>query len=61
VLIPPEEWQRFVASKRYTKAEISRFARQTGVSPGVVVGRLQHEKRLDFKFCNDLKQRVVFT
>jgi HTH-type transcriptional regulator / antitoxin HigA len=59
-LIPPREWQSFVDSKRYTKAEIRRFAQRAGVSPGVVVGRLQHERRLGFKFCNDLKRRVSF-
>jgi addiction module HigA family antidote len=59
-LIPQEEWERFVASSRYTKAGIVRFAKQVGVSPGVVVGRLQYERKLGFKFCNDLKRRIDF-
>ncbi|MCA1732677.1 MAG: ImmA/IrrE family metallo-endopeptidase, partial [Acidobacteria bacterium] len=59
-LIAPEQWQRFIAAKRYTKAEIRRYAQRVGVSPGIVVGRLQHERRLGFKFCNGLKRRVPF-
>ena len=59
-LIPPREWQRFVAASRYTKASIVRFATEVGVAPGVVVGRLQHEQRLSFRFCNDLKRRISF-
>lgn len=59
-LIPSGEWQWFVGTKRFTKASISRFAADVGVSPGVVVGRLQHEKRLGFKFCNDLKRGLSF-
>lgn len=59
-LIAPQEWQRFVGASRYTQAAIVRFAAEVGVGPGVVVGRLQHEKRLPFKFCNDLKRRISF-
>lgn len=55
-LIPSEDWQRFIGQKRFTKADIRRFAEKVGVSPGVVVGRLQHERRLGFEFCNDLKR-----
>lgn len=60
MLVPPQEWRRFVDATRYTKAAIVRFAGEVGVSPGVVVGRLQHEKRLGFRFCNDLKKRISF-
>jgi HTH-type transcriptional regulator / antitoxin HigA len=59
ILIEPVQWQRFVASDSYhTKVGIKEFAQQVGIAPGIVVGRLQHEKRLPFDHCNDLKQRL---
>jgi len=59
-LIDPAEWRRFLDAGRYTKAAIVQLSAEVGVSPGVVVGRLQHEKRLAFRVCNDLKQPVSF-
>jgi HTH-type transcriptional regulator/antitoxin HigA len=59
-LISPAEWQRFLSAKRFTKAAIIQFGAEVGISPGVVVGRLQHEKRLAFRFCNGLKRSVSF-
>lgn len=40
------------------EAEIVAFARAIGVSPGVVVGRLQHESLVPFSAFNSLKVRV---
>lgn len=58
-LIEPAQWRRFVASDSYhTKAGIKEFAQQVGIAPGIVVGRLQHEKRLPFDHCNDLKRHL---
>lgn len=57
-LIPPDEWQRFVGAKRFTKVAITGYAARVGVSAGVVVGRLQHEKWIGFRFCNDLRRRM---
>lgn len=39
---------------------VEEFAKLLGVSPGVVVGRLQYEQRWPFNRGNDLKQRFVF-
>lgn len=60
-LIPCEEWRRFVQFDRFTKRAMVEFGSAIGVSPGVVVGRLQHEGRLGFQFCNNLKKRIAFT
>lgn len=38
-----------------SKAAIKEFARQIGVSQGIVVGRLHYDGLLDRSFCNDLK------
>lgn len=40
---------------------IIRFARKLGVSPGIVVGQLQHEGRLRHNQLNRLKRRFVWT
>jgi addiction module HigA family antidote len=59
VLIDPLQWQQFVASDSYrSKAEIKEFAQKVGIASGIVVGRLQHEKRLPFGHCNELKRRL---
>jgi addiction module HigA family antidote len=40
-----------------TKARVKAFAEELGISPGVVVGRLQHDGLLKFNQFNDLKVR----
>ena len=42
-----------------TKERIREFASSQGIAPGIVVGRLQHERLLLPSHCNDLKQRFV--
>jgi len=59
ILIEPAKWKSFVEGSSYrSKAGIKQFAQAVGIAPGIVVGRLQHEKRLPFKHCNDLKRRL---
>jgi addiction module HigA family antidote len=59
ILVDPVQWQRFVAHDSYrTKVGIKEFAQKVGIAPGIVVGRLQHEKRLPFDHCNELKRRL---
>lgn len=55
-LIPPAAFTEFSACTRYTKASIQAFAKSIGVSPGIVVGRLQHEGLLPRSHCNGLKR-----
>lgn len=57
-LIPPADWQRIAGRAQYSKEEIRTFASDIGVSPGIVVGRLQHENWLPITHCNDLKRRL---
>lgn len=58
MLIPPDAWRRFLATRDYrAKAAIRAFAKEVGIAPGIVVGRLQHEKRIPQRNCNDLKVR----
>lgn len=59
MLVSPSQWRQFVAQRSScTKAGISAFAQEVGIAPGIIVGRLQHEKRLPFSYCNGLKHHL---
>lgn len=57
VLIPPKLYSQFVQTGRCSKAAIQEFAVEIGISPGIVVGRLQYDSLLPHSHCNDLKKR----
>ncbi len=56
-LIPPQEYEKFLSRKQFSKVAITNFAKDIGVHPGVVVGRLQNEKIISFKTFNAMKLR----
>ena len=57
-LIPKADLKRFVAShRRISKAAIQDFADRLGIAPGIVVGRLQHDRYLPPSHCNGLKRK----
>ncbi len=59
ILVDPADWRQLIAGKSYRKkVAIQAFAQKVGIAPGIIVGRLQHEKRLPFAHCNDLKRRL---
>lgn len=58
-LIPPEHGVRLETISLDVKS-ILRFARTVGVSPGIVVGQLQHRKRLRPDQMNRLKRRFTW-
>jgi HTH-type transcriptional regulator / antitoxin HigA len=59
-LIPTTTWKAFIAVGKFTSYTVTAFARSIGTHPGIVVGRLQHEKRIAFSFLNDLKGKVTW-
>lgn len=55
-LIPPADYRSFLASwNGVTLAPIKKFAKEINIAPGIVVGRLQHDKRLPRSHGNKLK------
>lgn len=46
VLIPPVEYSAFVAHGDYSQTSITRFAEKIAIHPGIVTGRLQHDRVL---------------
>ncbi len=59
-LIPPKLWETFVRSRCFDRRGITRFAKEVGVSSGIVVGRLQHENYLEKSWLNELRMRYTF-
>lgn len=57
-LIPRAAWDSFVAGQDFSGASVTELAARTRVTPGVVVGRLQHEKVIGFNALNHLKTRL---
>jgi HTH-type transcriptional regulator / antitoxin HigA len=56
LLIPPQSLQRFLSRGDLGERAIIRFAESVGVAPGIVVGRLQHDKVIEYKTFNELKR-----
>lgn len=57
-LIPPDAWRTFTAAvRRPSHTDVAAFARHLGIAPGIVVGRLQHERILPRSHLNDMKVR----
>ena len=60
-LIPPKEYHTFLEDRQFNLTSIQRFAANLGITPGIVVGRLQHEKVIPFNQANSLKKRFKFS
>ena len=58
VLIP-REYEADLAELASIR-DVVEFAERLDIGPGIVVGRLQHDKRWPYDRGNDLKQRFVF-
>ncbi|MEJ8548140.1 HigA family addiction module antitoxin [Brevibacillus borstelensis] len=59
-LIPHDSYKTFLKGK-ITKSRVISFANQVGIAPGIIVGRLQHDGYLSYRFFNDLKVRLVWS
>jgi Zn-dependent peptidase ImmA (M78 family) len=57
-LIPPNILGEFIRRRTFTNESIHDFAEATGVGPGIVVGRLQHDGVLQRHQGNRLKQKI---
>jgi len=62
-LVPAHEWTRLVKEikgmARYPSvSEIERWGNEIGIAPGILVGRLQHEKLVPITHFNKLKVRL---
>jgi addiction module HigA family antidote len=58
-LIPPRAYEALLSGPLTFKA-IATLADDLGIAPGIVVGRLQHDKHLPFNRGNELKRRLTW-
>lgn len=56
-LIPAKAYHEFCQIRPYTVTMVRHFAHKAGIAPGVVVGRLQHDRLISFSQLNQLKQK----
>lgn len=57
MLIPFEQFQRYITQRNFSRESIIAFAGSVGIDPGIVVGRLQKEKFIEYAWHNDLKTK----
>jgi addiction module HigA family antidote len=58
LLIPPARASELPTLE--TRHAVERFARDIGIAPGIVVGRLQREGRINYSYLNELKVKLVW-
>lgn len=59
-LIPPTEYKKLLCQPM-NKENIVLFAKEIGIDPGIVVGRLQKERAIQFNWYNELKTHYQIT
>ena len=57
-LIPVKAWDEFTQNCSLMERDVVGFAKEQGIAPGIVVGRLQHEGLLPWSQLNHLKTRL---
>ena len=55
MLLPCADYAEFLATRHFTAEEITSFAAEVGIAPGIVVGRLQHDGLLPRNQGNRMK------
>lgn len=58
-LIPPASFKKFAPTQYTSDAEIVAFAKEIGIHPGIVAGRLQHDKIIPQNRCSNLKEKYI--
>ena len=59
-LIPPHAFAAFQRKADFSATAIRRFAKDQGVAPGIVVGRLQHDKLIEYSRHSRLKEYLTW-
>ena len=57
ILIAPPDFQQFKNDKDYSERSVVRFAKDLGIAPGIVVGRMQREGMIKYSMLNGLKEK----
>ncbi len=59
MLVPEEAYSDFIEADNFYKSSIIKFAESINIAPGIVVGMLQHEGHIPYKWHNGLKQKFI--
>ena len=59
-LVPKDKYAAFLRSGDFRDHHVSSFARQLDIAPGIIVGRLQHDKLIKYDRLNFLKRKFVW-
>ena len=60
-LIPRDAWEPFIYRECFSERDVCEFAEESAIHPGIVVGRLQHERLIPFRSLNHLKMRLAWS
>lgn len=60
-LIPDDAFRAFTMVRPISERRVRDFAKLLNVAPGIVVGRLQHERQIPHSHLNGLKRRLAWT
>lgn len=56
-LLPPADYNAFLSQQPFSASSIRRFAKAQNIAPGIVVGRLQFDRRLPWTHHSSLKAK----
>lgn len=56
-LILLDDFEVFRGKHNYSERDVIRFAKEQGIAPGIVVGRMQMEGMIKYSMLNDLKEK----
>jgi len=59
-LIPKKDYNQFIEKRIFSDKHIIWFAKGIGLSPGIVAGRLAHEKYVKWGEIADLRTKIIF-
>ena len=57
ILIPADAFDKFRRERDYSEGSVISFAREQGIAPGIVVGRMQTEGMIKYNMLNELKEK----
>ena len=63
ILIPPDDW-RYIRDELITyrsTARVKALAKEVGIHPGIIVGRLQHERIIPHSQMNELRAQFEWS
>jgi len=61
ILISKSNYKKLTSLAKFSRQSISAFAKELDLSPGIIVGRLQHDGLIPYSWLNKLKRKFVFS